>query len=274
MGGVGQEIGAGDSARELFEAEGGRGPVFRPGEDFDVDLVGCGGGAPVPGGDELGFALFVLFDGAEGAGFSAEERGLGVVDRFAVDAEPLAHLAEAFGFRGGDVAVGVGADVEEVVAALAGDVDEVAEEGFGGLEVGVVGLVAPGVVHGHAGLPVATGEALGRDVLLGRLGVAGVGAAEAVVPDEVGVLVEEGDDLAGEFGRHVFGWGVEPDDDGEVSVVGEEFFELGDGFGVEVGGEVAVLSLIPMESGGLVVAGFVCGAAGSGPVLILGVVEA
>ena len=68
---------------------------------------------------------------------------------------------KALDLRCGDDAVGVGADVEEVVAAFAGDVDEVADEGFGGLEIGVVGLEAPGVVHGHAGLPVAAGEALG-----------------------------------------------------------------------------------------------------------------
>ena len=77
-------------------------------------------------------------------------------------------------------------DVEQVVAALAGDVDQVVQQGFGGLEVGVVRLVAPGVVDGHAGFPVAAGEALRGDGLLGGLGVALVAAAEAVVPDELG----------------------------------------------------------------------------------------
>ena len=48
-----------------------------PGEDFDVDFVGGGGGAPVPGGDEFGFAVLVFFGVAEGAGFGAEEGGLG-----------------------------------------------------------------------------------------------------------------------------------------------------------------------------------------------------
>ena len=105
---------------------------------------------------------WLSFSSGEGAGRDVEEGGFGVVDGFAVDLEPLAHLAEALGFGGGDDAVRVGADVEEIVAAFAGDVDEVAEEGFGGLEVGVVGFVAPGVVHGHAGLPVAAGEALRR----------------------------------------------------------------------------------------------------------------
>jgi hypothetical protein len=61
-----------------------------PSEEFDVDLCGGSGGAPVPGGDEFGFALFILFGGAEGAGFRSEEGGVGVVDGFAVDCEPLA----------------------------------------------------------------------------------------------------------------------------------------------------------------------------------------
>src|SRR5215469_14097739 len=125
-----------------MKAAGG-GPL----EDFEVDLVGGGGGAPVPGGDEFFAAAAVFFSG-EVAGGNVEEGGFGVVDGFAVDLEPLAHLVEAFYFGGGDDPVGVGADIEQVVAAFAGDVDEVAEESFSGLEVGVVGFVAPGVVHG------------------------------------------------------------------------------------------------------------------------------
>src|SRR5437868_3292656 len=151
--------------------------VGRPLENFEVDLGGGGGGTPVPGGDEFFAAAAVFFSG-ELAGGDVEEGGLGVVDGFPIDFEPLAHLLEAFYFRGGDDAVGIGADVQEVVAALAGDVDEIAEESFGGLEVGVVGFVAPGVVHGHAGLPVAAGVALRRDKLLGGFGISLVGAAE------------------------------------------------------------------------------------------------
>ena len=79
---------------------------------------------------------------------------------------------------------------------------------------------------------------------------------------------------AARCGRHVGGGRVEPDDGGEVAVVGEEFFELRDGLGVEVGVEVAVLCLVPVVGGRLVVAGLVGGAAGGGPVLILRVVEA
>ena len=71
VGGVGEEVGAGDVAGELVEVEGAAGP----GEDLDVDFAGGGGGAPVPGGDEFGFAVFVFLGGAEGAGFGAEEGG-------------------------------------------------------------------------------------------------------------------------------------------------------------------------------------------------------
>src|SRR5271154_932153 len=106
-----------------------------PGEDFEVDFVRAGGGAPVPGRGEFGFAVAAFFCVTEGAGGDVEEGGFGVVDGFAVDLEPLAHLLEALDLGCGNDAVGVWADVEEVVAALAGDVDEIAEEGLGGLEV-------------------------------------------------------------------------------------------------------------------------------------------
>ena len=184
----------------------------------------------------------------------AEEGGLGAVDGFAVDARATCPSGADARPPARGQRPWSRADVEEIVAALAGDVDEVAQQRFGGLEVGVVGLVAPGVVHGHAGFPVAAGIALRRDVLLGGFGVALVASAEAVVPDEVGMLVEQGDDLAGERGRHVWRWGIEPDDDGKVAVVGEQLLDLGDGLGVEVSGEVAVLGRVPVMVGEIVIA--------------------
>ena len=168
----------------------------------------------------------------------------------------------------------IGANVEEVVAAFAGDVDEIAKQGLGGLEVGVVGFEAPGVVHGHAGLPVAAGEALSGDVLLGGFGVAFIGAAETVVPDEVGIFVEESDDFGGALGCHGGGGGVEPDDYGVLLVVFEELFDLGDGLVLEVVVEAAVLGFIPVASGLVVVAADDGDTAGRGPILRLGVVEA
>ena len=89
------------------------------------------------------------------------------------------------------------------------------------------------------------------------------------------MLVEQGDDLAGALGRHVSRWGVEPDDDGKFAVVGEEFFDLRDGLGVEVVGEVCRPGRGP--SGRWADRdrrGRAGGAAGCGPVLVLRVVEA
>ena len=134
MRGVVEKVGTGDCAGQLVEVEG----ACWPREEFDVDLCWRCGGAPVPGGDELRLPLFVLFGGTEGAGFRAEQGRLGVVDGFAVDSEPLAHLVKSVSLGGGDDAGGVGTYVEQIIAALAGDVDEVPEEGFGGLKVGVV----------------------------------------------------------------------------------------------------------------------------------------
>jgi hypothetical protein len=108
VGFVGQEVGAGHVAWKFVEMEGA---VGGPLEDLEVDLVGSGGGAPVPVGDEF-FAASAVFFSGEGAGGDIEERGLGVVDGFAVDLKPLAHLLEAFDLGCGDDAVRVGADVE------------------------------------------------------------------------------------------------------------------------------------------------------------------
>ena len=70
------------------------------------------------------------------------------------DRLPANELGAVFlSFWGGDFAGSVRADVEQVVAALARDVDQVADQGAGGLPLMVVRLVAPRVVHGHAGLP-------------------------------------------------------------------------------------------------------------------------
>ena len=95
------------------------------------------------------------------------------------------------------------------------------------------------------------GKPCGGNVLLRRLGVALVSAAEAVVPDEVGVLVEQGDNLRRARGRHVGGGRVEPEDGGEVSVVAEEFLDLRDGLGVQIGVEVAVLRRVPVMGDGV-----------------------
>src|SRR6185437_16475016 len=107
-------------------------------------------------------------------------------------------------------------------------------------------LVAPGVVHGHAGFPVFSWISLGRDVLFGSLGVPLVASTEAVVPDEIGVLIEQRDDLSREGRRHVFGGGVEPDDGGKVTVVGKEFSELGNGLGMKIGLKAAILRFVPV----------------------------
>ncbi len=86
-----------DVARKLVEVEAA---VGWPLEDLDVDLVGGSGGAPVPGWGEPRFAVSAFFGVAEGAGGNVEESGLGVVDGFAVDLEPLAHLLEPLDLGG------------------------------------------------------------------------------------------------------------------------------------------------------------------------------
>ena len=134
----------------------------------------------------------------------------------------------------------------------------------GALPVVVVALVAPGVVHGHAGLPIAAGVAGGGDELLGRLGVALVAAAEAVVVDDAGLELEQGNQLLGALLVHVHRR-VPPEHGGELAVVGEDFLHLRHGDLVNVIVHAPLLGRVPLAAGG---------GAAVVPVLRLGVVEA
>ena len=149
-------------------------------------------------GDGAGGGELLL--GAAAPGQLLERAGLGAVDGLAVDLHPFADFGQALDAGVGEHAFGGGADVEEVIAAFAGAVNQVADEGGGGFPVLVVLVVAPVVVHGHAGFPVHAGaEAGGGDFLFGRAviadalgalvhaGHAGAGLADAVVDDDVGL---------------------------------------------------------------------------------------
>src|ERR1700744_3348789 len=124
-----------------------------PVEDLDVDLVGLGRRAPVPGRNELGLTALVLFRRAETPRLCAEERRLGVVNGLAIHRQPLAHRRQALDFRSRNDALRVWTDIQQIVTALARDVDEVAQQYLRRLEVHVVRFVTPRVVHRHAGLP-------------------------------------------------------------------------------------------------------------------------
>jgi hypothetical protein len=90
---------------------------------------------------------------------------IGVVNEFAMAVHPLAD-------RGQDIdrwlryrTIGVRANVEQIVAAVARALQQVAHYRFRRLPVVVAAVEAPAVVHGHAGFP---GGGAGADLLLGR----------------------------------------------------------------------------------------------------------
>src|ERR1700739_1661182 len=116
---IGKQIGAGDGPGNALQMKA----AIRPGEQLDVDLIGRGGRAPVPAGDELRLALLVLRRGAETAFLGSEESGLCSVDRCAVDREPPAYLVKTLDLGWRDDTLGVGSNVEKIVPSLAGDVD-------------------------------------------------------------------------------------------------------------------------------------------------------
>ena len=69
--------------------------------------------------------------GGAAPGSGLERTGLRAVDRFAVGLHPLADGVEPFQRGGGDLALGRRADVQQVVAPLGGDVDNVPYQRFG-----------------------------------------------------------------------------------------------------------------------------------------------
>ena len=128
-----------------------------------------------------------------------EDAGRRAVDGLAVGLQPGAHLPEPGDELGLDPAVGLGADVEQEIAALADDLDELADELGRAVELRLVAVVAPAVpVHGVAGLPeagraVGIADARGRDVVLGRAEIAEAGLAppEPVVDEERRLHLEQ-----------------------------------------------------------------------------------
>src|SRR6202041_3478988 len=120
---------------------------------------------------KLGFALLVFFGGAEATGLGAKQGGAGSVNGLAVDGQPVADLMKALDLLGRHTAVRVGPNVQQIVATLAGNVDEIAQQRLGGFEVMVVRLESPRAIHGHARLPIASGISLRRYELLGCVGI-------------------------------------------------------------------------------------------------------
>ena len=98
-----------------------------------------------------------------------EGTGAGAVDGLAVGLHPPAHFRQALQGGLGDQPFARRADVEQVIAALAVTVNKISNQRPGGFPVLVAFLVAPRVVHGHAGLPIhPLPQAVGRDGLLRR----------------------------------------------------------------------------------------------------------
>ena len=207
--------------------------VLRPVEDMEVK------DSAVRSGLHRASAPRQALEGARG----------GAADGIAVRFHPYADLFEALDGGGGDQALGGRADIEQVVAAFAGDVHQVADERLGALPVVVVTLVAPGVVHGHAGLPIAAREAGRRDVLLWGLRVTFVAAAQAVVVDDTGLELEQGQEFVRAFLVHVHGR-VPPEHGGKLAVVGEDFLYLRRGDLGDVVVHTPFLGRVPLAAGG------------------------
>ena len=99
----------------------------------------------------------------DGGGLAQFRKGPRAVYGLSVDLEPLAHAAHGGGhfFRNGAVRHRV--YVQQEVASLGDAFHQFFNDGFRGLDVGVIPVVAPLVAHRHAGLPVHAGIAAPGD---------------------------------------------------------------------------------------------------------------
>src|SRR5262249_44294890 len=149
---------------------------------------------------------------------------------------------------------------------LGDDVDQVVNERSSRLPILVVALVTPGVVHGHAGFPVAVLKAGRRDELLGGLGVAVVAASQAVVGEEPWPKGSELVKRLGAIGVHPLRR-IPPEDVGPKT--SENLAHLGHGDLLQVIVEASLMSFVPAIP--LLVAAFA--AAGMVPILGLRIVQ-
>src|SRR5208337_3513810 len=95
---------------------------FGPFEDEQINLARFGGGAPFPAWDEFAFAFLVRTRVGECASLGPEGGRAGAINGFAIDLHPLAHFGQPLQAWLRDQALACRADIQQVIAAFAGDV--------------------------------------------------------------------------------------------------------------------------------------------------------
>ncbi len=216
---------------------------------------------------EQGAAVILEALGAAAPVELVEGAGGGAINRLAIFAHPRADGLHPLDAGGGDFAFRRRPEVEQEISALADAIDEGLDEFGGGFPILVIALVAPGLVHGHAGLPIAAGETGGGNELLGGLGIAREITSEPVVGDQSGAQRDQFGQWAGALGGHPCR-GVPPQDVGLVTE--QDFARLGHGDFTQEVIEIPIMSGVPAFT----LLHFRLGSTGVHPVLGLGEVEA
>ncbi len=231
---------------------------------MQVEFPRLGGAAPVVFWVEARLAALVFRAGHGGAEFGAKRGAAGTVDGFSVDFQPGPHFSENRLTGRGDLAVGVGADVEQIVASLANDIYKFETNILGSLPVLIVLLVSPGVVNRGGGLPRARGDDVGDFVVAARLIILQASGAEAAVDEGIGLdTADQLDEARATLGGHQVRR-IEPDQ-ADGSVVGEQLAHLWQRLVTQIA--VEVLLVIRLE------VPVVAGAVRLVPILRLRVVE-
>ena len=139
--------------------------------------------------------------------------------------QPSAHRLQALDTWFGDGALGIGTNIEQIIAAFADDVHQIADQLRRRLPIVVVGLEAPGVIDGGGRLPVDFSLQLRRDGVVLRSGVVAQRIAQPTANQAVGLqFMHQVEQLLALLPRDNLRR-VEPDD-GDRTVVRQDFAHL------------------------------------------------
>ena len=117
---------------------------------------------------------FNCFLGTTSPGQMFERAGLGPVNRFAIGFHPLAHGRKTVNTGLRKKTFSGRSNIEQKVASLRSDICQLLDQILAGLPVIVVLVVAPVVIHRHAGFPINARQTCGWNFLFRGTEITGI----------------------------------------------------------------------------------------------------
>ena len=117
---------------------------------------------------------FNCFLGTTSPGQMFERAGLGPVNRFAIGFHPLAHGRKTVNTGLRKKTFSGRSNIEQKVAPLRSNISQLLDQILAGLPVIIVLVVAPVVIHRHAGFPINTRKTCGWNFLFRGTEITGI----------------------------------------------------------------------------------------------------